>query len=179
MQVSSFVRIQRICGDVNGIGDADDRRIHRDFSDNATNTMNLNGPKKPSVRTWIPRVCNAMLWLVFCALSGTGLLLAFRLPPGSRGGRGLSAMGWDRHEWGDLHTWISYAFLALILLHMALHWRWFWQVAARRRSWPLLAGIGLGILLALLIFFQPVSQGEDHEEGRGPQGNRRGPGFGR
>jgi hypothetical protein len=141
--------------------------------------MNPNSPKKPAVRTWLPRICNALLWLVFCALSGTGLLLAFRLPPGSRGGRGFSALGWDRHQWGELHTWISCVFLALILLHMAFHWRWFWQIAARKRSWPLVVGIGVGILLALLILLQPVNQGRDLEEGRGRQGNHRGSGEGR
>ena len=55
-----------------------------------------------------------LLWLVFCAMAGTGLLLAFRLPPGFRGGAGLAVMGWTRHQWGDLHTWLSYAFLGLI-----------------------------------------------------------------
>lgn len=120
--------------------------------------MDPKPTKKPSIRSLIPRICNAMLWLVFCALTGTGLLLAFRLPPGSRGGRSLSALGWGRHDWGDLHTWISYAFLALILLHMALHWRWFWQIAAKRRSWPLVAGLGTGMVLMLAIFLQPVSK---------------------
>ncbi len=113
-------------------------------------------------RSTIPRILNALLWLVFCAMSGTGLLLAYRLPPGSRGGRGLSALGLGRHEWGDIHTWLSYAFLTLIVLHLALHWRWFWQVAARRRSWPLLVGIGVGLALMLWLIFQPVR----HNDGK-------------
>ena len=104
----------------------------------------------------IPRILNGLLWLVFCGMSGTGLLLAYRLPPGSRGGRGLSALGLNRHEWGDIHTWLSYAFLGLIAMHLAMHWRWFWQVAARRRSWPLLVGIGAGLGLMLWLIFQPV-----------------------
>ena len=107
-------------------------------------------------RSTIPRILNALLWLVFCAMSGTGLLLAFRLPPGSRGGHSLSAVGLSRHEWGDIHTWLSYVFLTLIAIHLALHWRWFWQVAARRRSWPLLLGIGAGLALMMWLIFQPV-----------------------
>jgi hypothetical protein len=116
--------------------------------------------KKSSARTLIPRICNGLLWLVFCAMSGTGLLLAFRLPPGSRGGRGLSALGWDRHEWGDLHTGLSYAFLTLIVIHLALHWRWFWQIAGRRRAWPIVLGIGSGLLLLAGIVLLPVSKEE-------------------
>ena len=99
-----------------------------------------------------------MLWLVFCGMAGTGLLLAFRLPPGSRGGAGLTAMGWGRHDWGDVHTWLSYAFLALIAAHLALHWRWLWQVAAKKRAWPLVVGIGAGLLLMLWLAFQPVEK---------------------
>jgi hypothetical protein len=89
-------------------------------------------------------------------MSGTGLLLSFRLPPGSRGGRGLTALGWNRHEWGDLHSWISYAFILGILIHLALHWRWLWQIAAHKRSWPIWLGIGSGIVLMLLLIVQPV-----------------------
>ncbi|NBB80380.1 MAG: DUF4405 domain-containing protein [Verrucomicrobia bacterium] len=114
--------------------------------------------KRPSRRVMLPRILNLLLWLSFSAMSGTGLLLAFRLPPGSQGGRGLTALGLDRHEWGDYHTWISYVFIAAILLHLALHWRWLWQVAARKRSWPMWLGIGSGILLILLLIFQPIDR---------------------
>jgi hypothetical protein len=120
-----------------------------------------------SSRSLVPRVLNALLWLVFCAMAGTGLLLAFRLPPGSQGGAGLTAMGWGRHEWGDVHTWLSYAFLALIAAHLALHWRWFWQVAAKKHAWPLVVGIGAGLLLMMWLAFQPVEQ-----RGKGKGGMR-------
>lgn len=131
-------------------------------------------PGRGSFRTVLPRFLNALLWLVFCAMSGTGLLLAFRLPPGSRGGRGLSAWGMSRHEWGDWHTWLSYAFLALILTHLALHWRWFWQVAARKKRWPLVLGFGAGLALLLALALQPVSQsGNSQEEGAHHKGKGR------
>ena len=119
-------------------------------------------------RSMLPRVLNALLWLVFCGMAGTGLLLAFRLPPGSRGGAGLTAMGWGRHDWGDVHTWLSYVFLFLIAAHLTLHWRWLWQVAAKRRAWPLLAGLGAGLLLLIWLVSQPVvshgGRGKDHAE---------------
>lgn len=136
----------------------------------ATGGGGENRASKGITRTTVSRVMNALLWLVFCAMSGTGLLLAFRMPPGS-GGR-VSALGLTRHEWGDWHTWLSYAFLALIAVHLAMHWRWFWQVAARRRSWPLLAGIGAGLALMLMLVLQPVAhrgkgQGGGREKERG------------
>lgn len=134
-----------------------------------------NQPKGPSRRVILPRILNFLLWLSFCAMSGTGLLLAFRLPPGSRGGHGLRALGWDRHEWGDLHTWISYVFMAAIVLHLLLHWRWLWQVAARKRSWPMWVGIGSGLVLMLFLVFQPIqkhSGGDEQGHGQGQGKNR-------
>lgn len=112
------------------------------------------------MRKSIPKIGNLLLWILFCVMSGTGLLLAYRLPPGSRGGHGLSALGWTRHDWGDLHFWISFAFLALLLIHLALHWRWFWQIASRRRAWPLLAGIGAGLMVMIGLFCLPVKRQE-------------------
>lgn len=121
--------------------------------------------RKPSWKSLGSRGLNLLLWLGFCGLAGTGLLLALRLPPGSRGGRGLSAFGLDRHDWGDVHTWIGYAFVALILVHLLLHWRWLWQFASRRRALPMLAGLGAGLVLMLALVFAPVEKREDGEHG--------------
>jgi hypothetical protein len=97
-------------------------------------------------------------------MAGTGLLLALRLPPGSRGGSGLTAAGLSRHDWGDMHTWLSYAFICLIVVHVWLHWRWLWQVAARKRRWPLLLGLGLGLSLTLALALQPVARRDDQAD---------------
>lgn len=111
------------------------------------------------------KVLNLLLWWVFCGMAGTGLLLAWRLPSGSRGGRGLTALGLGRHDWGDIHTWLGYGLIGLILIHLAVHWRWLWQAAARRRSWPLLAGLGSGLVLAVLLVCQPVERrGEEGKQ---------------
>jgi hypothetical protein len=129
--------------------------------------------KKGFSRSAVPRVLNGLLWLVFCGMAGTGLLLAFRLPPGSRGGAGLTAMGLGRHDWGDVHAWLSYAFLALIAAHLALHWRWLWQVAAKRHAWPLVVGIGAGLVLMFWLAFQSVEKRAGHGAGR-PEMRERG-----
>jgi hypothetical protein len=138
--------------------------------DSAKKITGAGGPAltgwRTSLRKGLPRVLNAMLWLVFCGMAGTGLLLAFQLPPGSRGGHGLSALGLSRHEWGDFHTWLSYAFLALTITHLALHWRWFWQVAAKKKRWPLVLGFGIGLALLLALALQPVTKSADAGGGR-------------
>jgi FtsH-binding integral membrane protein len=65
---------------------------------------------------------------------------------------------------------LSYTFLALIAAHLALHWRWLWQVAAKRRAWPLVVGIGAGLVLMMWLALQPVEKrgrghGQEREQG--------------
>lgn len=65
--------------------------------------------------------------LALLALAGivvTGLLMVLILPPGSRGGQGLSLWGWNRHLFGDVHLYLALGFVGLMLLHLWLHWSW-------------------------------------------------------
>ena len=55
-------------------------------------------------------------------MTGTGLLLAYRLH-GSPGGRAL-IIGMDRHEWGNVHLWISYIAVVAVLAHLIMNWTW-------------------------------------------------------
>lgn len=103
----------------------------------------------------INRSLNYLLYLCFCLMAGTGLMLVYRLPPRSRGGGG-SVLGLTRHEWGDIHYWVSYAFAAAILLHLWMHRQWLHKVAVRRHNWLLLLGLLLGIALIVIPFFIPV-----------------------
>jgi len=116
------------------------------------------------MRMLLRRVLNLLLYLSFCTLVGTGLLMAFRLIPGSRGGQGLEVLGWSRHDWGDLHTWISYLFIALVALHMVINWTWLAKVAAKGHLWRVAIGliVGLSIIAAFLLL--PITH---RERGRG------------
>ena len=112
------------------------------------------------------RVLNLFLYLSLCVMIGTGLLMAYRLVPGSRGGQGLEVLGWSRHEWGDLHTWVSYLFVALIAAHLAMSWTWLVKCAAQGRAWRLAAGLiaGAAIIGALLLL--PVERHRGEQQGK-------------
>jgi hypothetical protein len=81
-------------------------------------------------------VIDAAAFAGFLLLATTGMLLAYRLPPGSGeregfgGGRGESQRsidllwGYTRHEWGDVHYWMAIALMAVLALHLFLHWSW-------------------------------------------------------
>ncbi len=69
------------------------------------------------------------------ALAFTGFIMKYILPPGTGGlgrqlhdGRGREHIEdfWSmtRHEWGAVHFYLAVLFLALMTLHIILHWNW-------------------------------------------------------
>lgn len=56
----------------------------------------------------------------------TGLVLYLCLPSGGgRGGSWATWMGIARHDWVLFHDVASFAFAALLIVHLLLHWRFF------------------------------------------------------
>jgi mono/diheme cytochrome c family protein len=81
-------------------------------------------------------------------LVGTAYILWFALPPGTQ--RTHILWGLLRHEWGAVHTWIAVVLLAVLAVHVALHWRWLVNGLSRRfgvQVWadrsPRLAGVAV------------------------------------
>jgi hypothetical protein len=108
------------------------------------------------MRATINRVLDLLLYFEFCALTGIGLMLAWRLPPGSRGGGGLTVLDMTRHEWGDIHLWVGIAFIATVVAHLLMHWKWLKTVGSRMRSWPLWGGLLAGVAVVLAFVLWPV-----------------------
>jgi cytochrome bd-type quinol oxidase subunit 2 len=98
-------------------------------------------------------VGNTALYFVTCALIGTGLLLELRMDE-EDGNVRLLGMGQD--DWGEIHLIIALGFVALAVLHLALHWAWIRSMLARAKwaSSLLLAGL---ILIAGLLLW-PANQ---------------------
>jgi hypothetical protein len=62
-----------------------------------------------------------LAYLAMAGLASTGLLMFYILPPG----RGQdTALGWTRHEWGTLHFYVAAGLIALVAIHVILHWNW-------------------------------------------------------
>lgn len=74
-------------------------------------------------------IVNLLGFAAFAVLTVTGLVELMFLPPGTGGrGRGgepaLTVFGLGRHDWGDIHNVAGIAMLAIVALHLVLHWRW-------------------------------------------------------
>jgi len=74
-------------------------------------------------RNMLNLLIDALTALAGLGLLWTGLLIYFILPAGS-GKHGLAVWGMGRHDWGDIHFWLAVTCLALVVLHVALHWTW-------------------------------------------------------
>ena len=125
----------------------------------------------------IRTVTDIAMFGAMCFITGTGLLIHYRLVPGSRGGHGLSLLGLSRHEWGTYHLWAAYLLLFLVLVHMALNFAFIKNVIAAKRTW-IVIGLGLiGAALFSVFLLLPIERtGADSQEHglrlRGGQGNQ-------
>lgn len=59
--------------------------------------------------------------ILLLPLAGSGLVMHYTLPPGSHG---ITVWGLGRHDWGTIHYWIAIALVAVVALHIILHWSW-------------------------------------------------------
>jgi len=111
---------------------------------------------------------NTIALVLFAAIVATGLILEYRLPPGSGGGEGrgtgtgiaLSIWGLTRHDWGWVHFILALAFLTFMAIHVINHWSWVRSMLKPEATPPrsirrtMLVG---ATCLAMLLLFLPVA----------------------
>jgi len=121
-------------------------------------------------------VIDALMFLCLMAMAGLGFLMKYVLLPGrqawSKYGRNveLTWLGWDRHDWGEIHLYLAFALLGLLTIHLILHWQMILGLYARllpdpqtrrRVAWAVL------VLTVLLLSFPFLITPDVRERGRG------------
>jgi hypothetical protein len=124
-------------------------------------------------------VIDALMFLCMMAMAGLGFLMRYVLPSGRDAWAAygsklqFSWLGWDRHDWGDLHLYLAFTLLILLALHIILHWRQilglFHRVVPDPRRRYRIALVFL--ILSLLLIYFPFLITPDREAPRG--GGRR------
>lgn len=89
-------------------------------------------------------VIDSAAFAAFLLLTSTGVLLRYVLPPGS--GRRTVIWSLDRHEWGQVHFWISMAFLTCLAVHLVVHRRWILSMIRGRPREGSALRVALGIV---------------------------------
>jgi hypothetical protein len=97
-------------------------------------------------------LANAALYLVTCALIGTGLLLELRMDE-ENGETRLFGMGQD--DWGEIHLVVAIVFAALVVLHLAQNWVWI--KAAFSRSKPAIVVLIAGLIIVAGLLLWPTT----------------------
>ncbi len=128
-------------------------------------------------------IIDALLLLCLAAIAGIGLLIKYVLVPGYQRweiyGRNVSLFLWglDRHQWGAIHFIIGLVFLALLVLHIILHWQMIvgiyrGLIPNRFARWVIV--LILLVITILLFAFPYFVKPEVIEQGRG-KGRGQGP----
>jgi hypothetical protein len=91
------------------------------------------------MRKWVK---NYVLFIIMLLLGLTqavsGFLLWLVIPGGHRG-FGISPGGqlsvatvlWSRYTWIELHDWTAVALVVMVIIHIALHWKWIVNMAKK------------------------------------------------
>lgn len=69
------------------------------------------------------RALTAITMIAVWSLSALTGFLLWLAPIGPRSGRMPLSLGLTKHQWGDIHFWISVAALGVTLIHIAIDWR--------------------------------------------------------
>lgn len=97
---------------------------------------------------------DAALFVDICAISAIGLLLAFVIPAGKVGSSAKYFLGLHRHQWGDIHLYLSLLLLLLLVFHLWFNWTWIKQSTRRyfgQRWKQALWCLAMGWLLVLFV----------------------------
>ena len=83
--------------------------------------------KRNTLNFWIDLVS----FCTFFALIVTGLVIYYVLPPcgnctggGCAEGEAAALSGFGRHDFGAVHFYLALATVALVVVHVCLHWTW-------------------------------------------------------
>ncbi|MBN2495514.1 MAG: DUF4405 domain-containing protein [Deltaproteobacteria bacterium] len=68
---------------------------------------------------------DVVLFALMGAVAFIGILLGFFTAEGPVADQGRKYVwGLHRHQWGDIHLWLSIALVVFVILHVLLHWSW-------------------------------------------------------
>ena len=103
-------------------------------------------------------IIDILMFVCMALLASIGFLMKFSLIPGRdcwvKYGKNveLFLFGLDRHQWGTVHLYLSFALIVLLILHIYLHWRLTVRLYQKLIASPALRKTGLWILIVITVF---------------------------
>lgn len=124
-------------------------------------------------KTTLKYVVDALLFISFIGIVFIGLLLAFIIAEGPVADESTKYfLNLHRHQWGNIHLYLSLAFSALAVLHLILSWSWIKgksKMLFKHRWRQVLFFFSAGAFVIILLFwaFMPKYPGAYDSFGRG------------
>ena len=110
-------------------------------------------------------VVDALLFICLVGMVFIGILLGLVISEGpvSSGGSKYF-LGLHRHQWGNIHAYLSIAFVVLMVIHLILSWKWITAKTRqifKRRATPALIAIGALSFVVLFLFWAGTPKDAD------------------
>jgi len=74
---------------------------------------------------------DTLLFIDMSSIAAIGFLLGFVIPSGKVPQSQKYFLGLHRHEWGDIHLYLSLFLLLLLVFHIWVNWTWVVQSTKR------------------------------------------------
>jgi hypothetical protein len=123
-------------------------------------------------------VVDVVMFALMGAMIFIGVLMGFFLASGPVADQSSKYVwGLHLHQWGDIHTILSFTFVAFFILHLLLHWKWIKGATKKFLRSP--AALMLIMLLPALIILLAWSFSEKDSPAYADYGRRAGAQIGR
>ena len=101
-------------------------------------------------------VVDTLLFLCIVGIALIGFLMGFILPKGPQAPESAKYfLGLHRHQWGNIHFYLSIAFVIFVIIHLVLSWSWIKRKARQlfKKGWGVMLGSTAAASLLILFFF--------------------------
>jgi hypothetical protein len=92
------------------------------FSVYSVDLLMITEKGKTVKKNTLKYVIDVAMFVDLCSVTMIGLLLGFVIPKGVASDKYF--LGLHRHEWGDIHLFLSLFFVALLVCHVWFNWKW-------------------------------------------------------
>lgn len=103
-------------------------------------------------------IIDIFMFICMTLIASIGFLIKFILIPGRESweiyGKNVDLLlfGMDRHQWGTIHLYIAFILLALLVLHIFLHWKMIVGLYHKLITSPKIRKISFWIFMSVFIF---------------------------
>jgi hypothetical protein len=120
---------------------------------------------------------DTLLFLCIVGIAFIGLLLGLVIPKGPKAPESAKYfLGFHRHDWGNIHFYLSIAFVALVIIHLILSWKWIKNKSRQlfKKGWSVaLILTAMASILILFLFWALYPRAHDAYEDYGVRAGER------